>query len=228
MASDPNAPETLADLLRRLGRIPPSRVRLKPPPGRATEKDLLRILDRENRPCELVEGTLVEKAMGLQESVVALRLGRKVGGFAEEHDLGVVAGADGTVRLDLGLVRIPDVAFYAWRHFPNKQVADTPIPTLAPDLAVEVLSKGNTAGEIRRKLKEYFLAGTTLAWVVDPKRRTVAVYTAPDRMTMLVETDTLNGGTVLPGFALPVREVFGNLAPAGGGVKKPRGRRPTR
>ncbi len=62
---------TIADLLRRLGNVPASRVRLVPMPGTATEKYLIRILDDENRPCELVDGTLVEKGMGYDESEIA-------------------------------------------------------------------------------------------------------------------------------------------------------------
>jgi Uma2 family endonuclease len=73
---------------------------------------------------------------------------------------------------------------------------------------VEVLSKGNTPKEIQRKLKEYFLAGTRLVWVVDPRQRHVRVYTAPDRFVVLTEADTLDGGDVLPGFQLPLRELF--------------------
>ena len=63
---------TIGDLLKRLGDIPPERVRLHPTPGTATEKDVIKILDRENRPCELVEGTLVEKPMGYEESAIAV------------------------------------------------------------------------------------------------------------------------------------------------------------
>ena len=67
-------PETSADLLRRLGNIPAERVRLHPMSGTATEKDVIRVLDEENRPCELVEDTLVEKAMGYRESGIAAYL----------------------------------------------------------------------------------------------------------------------------------------------------------
>ncbi len=70
---------TIADLLKRLGNIPANRVRLHPTPGTATEKDLLEILDRENRPCELVEGTLVEKPMGFEESEIAGTISHSIG-----------------------------------------------------------------------------------------------------------------------------------------------------
>jgi Uma2 family endonuclease len=82
---------------------------------------------------------------------------------------------------------------------------------VVPNLVAEVLSEGNTRGEITRKLKEYFLAGVELAWVVDPYKRTVAVYTAPDEVTTLTEKETLDGGNVLPGFAMPVKDLFARL-----------------
>ena len=203
----------LADLLRRLGGISPRRVLLNPPPGKATEKDLLAYQRRTGRACELVEGTLVEKPVGYNESSIAATLIRLLGNHAVEHDLGNVAGEQGTMRLMPKLVRIPDVSFVRWEKFPGRHLPREPIPDLAPDLAVEVLSEGNTAGEMKRKLKEYFLAGAALVWLVDPEKRTVAVHTAPDSSTVLTEADTLDGGDVLPGLSLPVRQVFEGLPP---------------
>ena len=80
-------------------------------------------------------------------------------------------------------------------------------------IAVEVLSEGNTPKEMARKLKEYFLAGVLLVWFVEPTQRTVTVYTAPDRSTVLTEDQTLEGGDVLPGLALPLRTVFAEIPP---------------
>ncbi len=109
------------------------------------------------------------------------------------------------------LVGVPDVAFVRWEKFPQGKVATEPIPSLTPDLAVEILSVSNTAGEIRRKLKEYFLAGTSVVWLVDPIKRTVRVYTAPDASETLEATDTLKGGSLLLGFSLPLRQLFEKL-----------------
>ncbi len=126
----------LADLIEHLGRIPPERIRAYPPPGTATEKDVIDIEARENRLYELIDGVLVEKAMGFRESFLAVDLARHLGNFAIGHNLGIVTGADGTVRLAAGLVRIPDVAFVSWDRLPNRKVPREPIPDLAPDLAV--------------------------------------------------------------------------------------------
>jgi Uma2 family endonuclease len=199
---------TMADLLRRLGSIPPRRVLLFAAPGQATEKDVLRVHDKEGRLCELVDGVLVEKDMGFVESLLAYDLGYFLKVFLERHDLGIAVGADGMMRLASGLVRIPDISFISWDRLPGRRIPRQPIPALAPDLAVEVLSAGNTAAEMRRKLREYFAAGVQLVWYVDPRKRIIQVFTAPDEMVTLREDDTLDGGDVLPGFRLSVRKLF--------------------
>jgi Uma2 family endonuclease len=214
--------ENVADLLERLGQIAPQRIRLRPPPGQATEADVLTVLDRDNRLCELVDGTLVEKVMGFSESFLAAEIVREMGTFARSHDLGIVTGADGTIRLLEGLVRIPDVAFISWDRLPGRRLPTRPIPDLAPDLAVEVLSEGNTPGEMERKLKEYFLAGTRLVWFVDPARRTAEAYTSPETFTTINESQDLDGADVLPGFRLPLAALLERF-PA---PPKPRGKRP--
>jgi prepilin-type N-terminal cleavage/methylation domain-containing protein len=204
-------PHTVAELLHRLGDVPANRVRLRPLPGQAGERDVLEAHDREGRLCELVEGTLVEKVLGIRESMLAAWLIRLLGHFLDGNDLGELTAPGGALRLLSGLVRIPEVAFVRREKLPGGQVPQEPTPDLAPDLAIEVLSEGNTPAEVERKLKEYFLAGTTLVWLVDPRTRRVVVHTAPDVSRTLDEADTLDGGEVLPGLALPVRRVFERL-----------------
>jgi Uma2 family endonuclease len=205
--------ETLRDLLDRLGNIPPERIRLHPAPGTATEADVLARPHGEKRLCELVDGVLVEKAMGFYESVVAGVLIHLLQGFLDSQPLGVVSGPDGTLRLIPGLVRIPDVAFLSWDRFPNRELPAEPVPDLAPDLAVEVLSEGNTEPEMERKLHEYFDAGVRLVWYLDPATRTARVYTSPNDVRMLGEDETLDGGAVLPGFHLTLRELLERAGP---------------
>jgi Uma2 family endonuclease len=122
--------------------------------------------------------------------------------------LGVVAGADGLIKLRPGLVRIPDCAFFAASRFTGGLDSLEPIPLLAPDLAVEVLSINNTIKEMTNKRDDYFNAGCKLVWEVDRRSRTVTVYTSAEHSTCLHEMDTLDGGTVLPGFTLPVKQLF--------------------
>jgi Uma2 family endonuclease len=203
---------SLADALKQLGHVSPRRIRMNPAPGTATEKDVIRIQTRTDRLYELVDGILVEKVMGYPEAHLAMFLGRQLGNFAEdEHDLGIVSGADSTLRLMPRLIRIPDVCFVSWDQLPTREVPSEPIPDLAPDLAVEILSEGNTKGEMARKLKDYFLAGVRLVWYVYPDKRTVEVYTAPDQCTRLDINDTLDGGDVLPGFRLPLKKLFARV-----------------
>jgi Uma2 family endonuclease len=208
-----NGGVTIADLLTRLGSVPANRVRLYPTPGTATEKDLIRVLDQENRPCELVEGTLVEKPMGYDESGIAVTIIILMGSFVRRHKLGIVTGEAGTIRLMRGLVRIPDVAFVSWDRLPGRKRPKVPIPQLAPDIVVEVLSKGNTKREIARKLREYFEAGVRSVWIVDPKKRTVRQYHALDQSVMLSEDQSLDGGAILPGFVLRVKDIFERYEP---------------
>jgi Uma2 family endonuclease len=203
--------ETLADLLEHLGGIHPNRVRFRPAPGTATEEDVLVLHERERRLYELVDGVLVEKTVGLRESFLAIALATILLNFVRPRRLGIVTGADGMMRLVSGLVRIPDVAFIAWDRLPNRRVPTEPIPDVAPNLAVEVLSASNTPGEMARKRREYFAAGVQEVWEVNPNTRTVEVFTAPDQSTVLHEAQTLEGSPVLPGFTLPLQELFGAL-----------------
>jgi Uma2 family endonuclease len=203
---------TLADLLERFGPIPAARVRYDPPPGTATEEDVVALEARDNRLFELVDGVLVEKAMGFYESYLAMRLAQFLLAFVEQHDLGIVAGEAGMLRLAPGLVRIPDVSFVSWNQFPQRRVPRQPIPDLAPDLVVEVLSEGNTPREMDQKLLDYFSAGMRLVWYVLPDLQEVHVYTAPDRRQIITADHTLHGGQVLPGFILPARRLFEEAA----------------
>ncbi len=212
MATATAPPETVADLLDRLGRIPPERIRMQPPPGTATEADVLAALAApRKRLCELIDGVLVEKAMGYTESILETFLTEVLNAFVRTQNLGLVSGASGLMRLWPGRVRIPDLAFIHWDRLPNRQRPTAPIPDISPNLAVEVLSAGNTPAEMRLKREDYFGADVQLVWEVDPRARTVTVYTGRDDHVVLSENDTLDGGSVLPGFTLSLRELFAEL-----------------
>ena len=202
---------TVADLFSRFGPILHRRIRQDPPPGRATEQDVLDIRNREDRLYELVEGVLVEKTMGVQESFLAVLLAQLLSEFVLGRDLGFVLGADGMARLAPGLVRIPDVSFVSWQRVPERRVPRVPMLGVAPNLAVEVLSPSNTAQEMDRKLRDYFAAGVQQVWYVDPVPRTVRVFTTADQPTLLQEDGTLKGEPVLPGFTLSLRDLFARL-----------------
>ncbi len=160
--------ENAADWLRALGDVPLERIVFDPWPGTATEEDLLLFVERDKRLCELIDGTLVKKTMGYWEAMITIALAARLSIYVNEHDLGAVSGVDSTMRMSSsGRVRLPDIAFVSKERLPKTR---TPIPTLAPDLAVEVLSEGNTPDEITQKPREYFESGTRLAWGSTGKR----------------------------------------------------------
>lgn len=149
--------------------------------------------------------------MGFRESVLAIAIASALSTFVRRANLGLVSGADGMMRLFPKNVRIPDVTYIAWHRIPGGRMPDAPIPDLVPDLAVEVLSKSNTAAEMQRKRREYFAAGTSLGWLVDPESRSVSVYTSEDEVTVIDENAQLTAAELLPGFSLSIRELFSEL-----------------
>ena len=85
------------------------------------------------------------------------------------------------------------------------------MPSIVPNLAVEVLSKSNTGREMSQKLEDYCEAGVELVWFADALTRTVRVFTSPEKFTTVKGAQTLSGGTVLPGFKVKVAEIFAKL-----------------
>lgn len=203
--------ETLADLLDRLGGVSPRRIRFHPSPGTARVQDVIDVADREGKLCELVEGVLLEKVMGWNESSLAAFLAGLLNAVVIPANLGLVSGSDGTMELMPDLVRIPDVAFTSWDRIPGRRRPSAPVPRLVPNLAVEVLSASNTPGEMAAKRRDYFAAGVERVWEIDPDARTVTVYTAPAKAVTLGAADALDGETVVPGFRLPVATLFAEL-----------------
>ena len=199
---------TLGDLHEHLGGIPLCRIRLYPYPGTATEEDVLTAESRAGRICELIDGVLVEKPMGYYESRLAVALIHLLETFLDHHRLGIVLGEAATLKILPRQVRIPDVCFIRWEQFPGRKLPAEPMPALAPDLAVEILSPGNTKAEMDRKLRDYFTSGVRLVWYIDPPTRAARVYTAVDQAALVTEDGSLSGGDVLPGFELPLKDLF--------------------
>lgn len=208
----PSPEGSVGELLERLGNIPASRVRMSPTPGSATVEDLIAVTARTKRPCELIDGTLVEKDIGWRESLLAAWLVTRLNNFVLPRKLGLVTTEAGPYRILTNMVRVPGVAFVSWERIGGRKLPSDAVPRLVPDLAVEILSASNTKSEIERKLDDYFAAGVTLAWIADPDARTVDVYTARHQMTTRGENECLDGGAVLPGFSLPIKEWLGDPA----------------
>ncbi|MBA3416879.1 MAG: Uma2 family endonuclease [Chloroflexia bacterium] len=135
------------------------------------------------------------------------RLILRVGAFVELHNLGVV-GPEGGFRLGQNpdTVLAPDLAYIRTENVPPRGQRGG-FQAIVPDLVAEVLSPSNTASEINEKVRIYLDAGVRLVWVVDPRTRTVSVDDATGVARMLGLGDTLDGGAVLPGFALPLAEL---------------------
>jgi Uma2 family endonuclease len=202
---------TWADRLSDLGNVPANRVRMEPTPGTATVDDVTRLHDSEGRLYELVDGTLVEKAMGWPESLLAGILLHWLHTYLDQSPKGVATGPDGMTRLFGDTVRGPDVAFVSWKRLPGGRIPTQPVPDLVPNFVIEVLSIGNTYAEMSRKRREYFHAGVELLWMVDHRSRTVTVFRSPLDATVCSEGQILDGGSVLPGWRVDIAELFGRL-----------------
>jgi Uma2 family endonuclease len=199
---------TMAEVVEKLGGVPLERILLRPPIGTARKKDVVTALEApDKRLCELVDGILVEKALGAEESNLAGRVLQHLNNYLDEHDLGMTFGADGPFDL-AGVVRLPDASYVPWDRFPGRQPPKERVLTVAPALAVEVLSEGNTKKEIERKLSEYFAAGVDEVWVIQPKTQTAEVYTSPTSSRKVGKNQALDGGDILPGFSLPLPKLF--------------------
>jgi Uma2 family endonuclease len=199
------------DFLRALGGIPLSRVLFNPAPGTATEIDLHEANDRGTAAlCELVDGTLVEKPVGYEEGLIALAIAAALRTFVRKHKLGIVNGPDGTIRMSSENIRLPDVSFVAADDLPGRKRPKQRAPKLPPTLAIEVISAGNTKAEMRRKSGEYFESGARLVWLVYPRTKTVTVFDSASKAPreILHLKDVLSGENVVPGFSMPVADVF--------------------
>lgn len=204
------ATKTVADFLHQLGDVPPDRVRL--PLGTVTFEQYVEI--SEERPdgklVEWVDGTVVEKPVGYYESRLVTFLIRIIGDYVEDHDLGVISAPDGFMRILPHIARGPDVSFVAWASLPDGRppARGDRVPSIVPDLVVEVLSESNRPGEMARKRREYFTAGVKQVWEIDPETRDAVVHTAEDVATDIPANGSIDGGDLLPGFVLSLQELF--------------------
>ncbi|MGQ0643247.1 MAG: Uma2 family endonuclease [Gemmatimonadaceae bacterium] len=180
---------------------------LMPPPA-MTAEELLN-LHLPDRQVELVRGVLVvREPPGLQHGAVAFAIAARIGEFVRANDLGIVLAAETGFKLfsDPDTVRAPDAAFIRRERVPD------PLPrgyaAFAPDLAVEVVSPNDRAGEILTKVGDWLNAGSRLVWVIDPVRRSARVYRADGSECFLTEHDALAGEGLLPGFTCALAEIW--------------------
>jgi Uma2 family endonuclease len=175
---------------------------------RMTAEQLLQRSEELGR-CELLRGELIEMTpAGNAHGIIALRIGRRIGAYVDEHRLGVAYAAETGFVLERNpdTVRAPDVAFLS-----NSRGVDASADGFvegAPDFAVEVVSPSDTASYVAAKVEAWLHHGTQLVWVADPHTQTITAYTPDHHATIYHVGDTLPGDPVLPGLALPLSEIF--------------------
>jgi Uma2 family endonuclease len=172
-----------------------------------TAEELLQHTEDGAKKWELYRGELIKVSpSGGRHGQLSVKIGRLVEKFVEAPKLAVVCGAETGFILarNPDTVRAPDVSFVKKTRIPSEGVPDGFWP-FAPDLAVEVVSPGDSAQELSEKIKDYLDHGVPLIWVVYPKTKSIAVHT-PKTLEELKPESTLDGGEVLPGFRCPVSE----------------------
>ena len=157
---------------------------------------------------ELKRGRLVrEPPPGMPHGILVVELATYLNAFVKEHKLGKVMADTGTItERDPDTVRGPDISYMSRARleaYPTKGFFG-----IAPELCIEILSPSNRPGEITEKVSEYFAAGARLVWIVDQMRERVTVYRSSTDLRVLTKTEQLDGGDVLPGFQLPLAQLF--------------------
>lgn len=159
---------------------------------------------------ELVKGELRKMSpAGSEHGAIIVNITVLLGQHVKSKKLGVCFGAETGFKIasNPDTVRAPDVAFVSRERVPESGIPKKFWPG-APDLAVEVLSPGDTLEEVEEKVEDWLAAGTRVVWIVSPKRRSVSVYRSMTDVTRLSETDELDGGDVVTGFRCKVSEIF--------------------
>lgn len=174
-----------------------------------TAEDLLRPPYSSIR-CELVDGEVIEMTpTGESHGVVSLALGEAIRAHVRSRKLGRAYGAETGFRLSRNpdTVLAPDVAFVAAQRLPTGRPSRAFLQ-IAPDLVVEVVSPSDSAAEIQRRVEQWLDAGLRLVWVAYPDTESIAVFPVGSTFARLKIDDTLDGSDVLPGFSVPLRELF--------------------
>ena len=170
--------------------------------------DELLLMPKDGNRYELIRGVLVRKMPpGDPHGLAVSRINIALGNYADANDYGATRTGEPGYRLerDPDTVRAPDVAWIAPGRIPEGTQG---YPELAPDLAVEVKSPGNSSPEMAAKASMWLSYGSQEVWVADPERNTITVYRPGAAPEPLGEDDDLDGGDLLPGFTTPVWRLF--------------------
>ncbi|MDQ2098159.1 MAG: Uma2 family endonuclease [Tychonema bourrellyi B0820] len=170
-------------------------------------------LNRDGHRYEIVNGELIDMGnSGAKHGYVCSVLMILLGGYVHIQKLGAMFDSSTAFKMKSGNKRSPDLSFMAKERLQGLDELPDGFLEGAPDLAVEILSPSNTVEEIHNKLVEYFDNGSRLVWVINPKEKYVLVYRSsqePDRL--LKSIDSLDGEEIVPGFTLPIGDLFQKL-----------------
>lgn len=157
----------------------------------------------------LIRGEVIERMPpGARHGVIATAFSLRLGIWAAKQRAGIVGTESGFILArDPDVVRGPDVYFMRAERLPEGGIPEA-FWTLAPDLAVEVVSPSETAEEVRETVRDFLSAGTALVWVVYSRTREVIAHTPDGLARTFRESDLLSDSAILPGFAHPVGEFF--------------------
>ncbi len=174
-----------------------------------TAEELLK-LPRGQHRYALVKGELITMSpAGFDHGVVIVRLTWRLAQHVEATSLGLVCGAETGFKIasNPDTVLAPDLAFVARERLENKERPKAFYPG-APDLAVEVVSPGDTFNEVADKVAAWLEAGTRAVWVANPKRRTITIHRSLTESVTLTVNDELDGQEIVPGFHCRIAEIF--------------------
>jgi len=176
-----------------------------------TEEELM-ALPKDGCKRELIGGEIIMSPAGYRhERIVAVLLSAMLT-HAVKHRLGVVCGSGLGCWMASGNLLSPDVSFIAKSRLAVTASEREKYLRGAPDLVVEVLSPWDRSGRLQDKLADYFSSGARLVWVIDPGEKSAVVYRTPEADRLVRVTDALDGEDVLPGFRLPLAELFSELS----------------
>ena len=181
------------------------------PAGVLTLEEYRRMSEDDAWRDELVRGRVVrEPRPGVPHALVLEALFRALAARIPTTRARLLFETGFLLSVESPTVRGPDLSIVMAERLPLQSSREG-FWTIAPDLAIEVVSPSNSAAEMREKVMDYLQAGSRLVWVVDPKSRTIAVYRSRNDIRLLTVEDELDGGDVLPEISIPVAEIFAPL-----------------
>lgn len=175
-----------------------------------TEEELMS-LPKDGHKHELINGEIIMSPTGYRHEDIAAALLTAMRVHVRQHKLGSVCGSSLGCWMVSGNLLSPDVAFIQKTRIPRGQDAVKRYFQGSPDLVVEILSPWDRTIRTHDKLVDYFDSGARLAWVINPEEKSALVYRGTETHRLLCVTDVLDGEDVLPGFRLPLAELFAEL-----------------